>query len=101
LLESVKQNLETIDNLDYNIFELNELVETHSMTFMSVEIFGRLDFFSQKILNEDRLMKFVDEITKGYDRNVTYHNDLHAADVFQTSYATIRKSTSIKVDNPL
>lgn len=94
----MKKNLETIDNLDYNIFELNELVETHSMTLMSVEIFSRMDFFSQKILNEERVKKFVTEITKGYDRNVTYHNDLHAADVLQTSFAIVRKSASLKVN---
>ena len=44
--------------------------------------------------------KFVNEISKGYDRNITYHNDLHAADVFQTSYSVIRKSESINVKIP-
>lgn len=97
LLQQVNNNLSTIDNYDYNIFELNELIETHSMTFMSVEIFNRLDFFNKKLLNEETLKKFVSEISKGYDRNITYHNDLHAADVFQTTYTIIRKGESIKV----
>ena len=97
ILQKVNSNLSTIDNFDYNIFELNELIETKSMTFMSVEIFKRLEFFNKKIISEDKLKKFVNEIVKGYDRKVTYHNDLHAADVFQTTYMIIRKSESIKV----
>ena len=100
ILQQVKTNLATIDNFDYNIFDLNDLVETQSMTFMSIEIFTRLNFFNHKILDEEVLRKFVNEISKGYDRNITYHNDLHAADVFQTSYSVIRKSESINVKIP-
>ena len=64
---------------------------------MSVEIFSRLDYFNGKILKEERLINFVNKVTKGYDRNVTYHNDLHAADVLQTSYVVIRKGETLKV----
>ncbi len=94
---NLNKNLCTIENLDYNIFELNELVETQSLTIISVEIFKKLDYFNKKLLNEDRLKKFVDKVTKGYDRNVTYHNDLHAADVLQSSFAIISNSETIKV----
>ena len=97
ILSQVNLNLATIDNFDYNIFDLNELIETQTMTFMSVEIFSRLDYFNENILNEERLINFVNKVTKGYDRNVTYHNDLHAADVLQTAYVVIRKSETLKV----
>ena len=66
ILQQVKTNLATIDNFDYNIFDLNDLVETQSMTFMSIEIFTRLNFFNHKILDEEVLRKFVNEISKGY-----------------------------------
>lgn len=94
---NLNKNLLTIEKLDYNIFELNELVETQSLSFLSLEIFKKLDFFNKKIINEDRFKKFVDKVTKGYDRNVTYHNDLHAADVLQTAFAILFNSDSIKV----
>jgi|LauGreDrversion4_2_1035121.scaffolds.fasta_scaffold601477_3 hypothetical protein len=94
---NLNKNLCTIENLDYNIFELNELVETQSLSILSLEIFKKLDYFNKKLLNEDRLKKFVDKVSKGYDRNVTYHNDLHAADVLQTSFAILRNSETIKV----
>lgn len=94
---NLNKNLCTIEKLDYNIFELNELVETQSLTILSLEIFKKLDFFNKKLLSEEGVKRFVDKVTKGYDRNVTYHNDLHAADVLQTSFAIIRNSETLKV----
>ena len=54
-------------------------------------MFNRLNFFEKGLLKEDKYMNFVKEITNGYDRNVTYHNDLHAADVLQTTYVIIQR----------
>ena len=36
-----------------------------------------------------RYKNFITELIIGYNREVIYHNDLHAADVFQTVYVMI------------
>lgn len=93
ILSAVKANLETIENFDYNIFDLDDLLDKQTITYLSLEIFRNLNFFEEGILKEDKYINFIKEITDGYDRNVTYHNDLHAADVLQTSYVIIQKGS--------
>ena len=97
LMSNVFQNLSTIENYDFNIFELNDLVERQTLSFISLEIFSKLNYFDDKIVNEDKFRSFIKEVTKGYDRNVTYHNDLHAADVLQTTYVILIKGDVINV----
>jgi hypothetical protein len=96
-MANVFQNLSTIDNFDYNIFELNDLVERQTLSFISLEIFSKQNYFDEKIINEDKFRSFVKEVTKGYDRNLTYHNDLHAADVLQTTFFIIKKGNVANV----
>ena len=97
-MSSVFQNLSQIENWDYNIFELNELVERQTLSFIGLEIFSKQNYFDDKIINEDKFRSFIKEVTKGYDRNVTYHNDLHAADVLQTTYLILKKGDVINVN---
>ena len=42
-------------------------------------------------LNRRIYFNFINALVEGYDRNVSYHNDLHALDVFQTSYAIVKQ----------
>lgn len=91
ILSRVKSNLSTIESFDYNIFDLDDLLEKQTLTYLSLEIFERLGYFEQRLLQEDKFRNFIKEITMGYDRNITYHNDLHAADVLQTTFAIISK----------
>lgn len=88
-LPSVFQNLANVDNYDYNIFELNDLIDRHTLTFLATEIFTKLGYFQDKLLVEDKFKGFLKEVTKGYDRNITYHNDLHAGDVLQTCHVIL------------
>jgi hypothetical protein len=99
-MSSVFQNLAQIDNYDYNIFDLNELVERQTLSFIALEIFSKQNYFEDKVINEDKFRSFIKEVTKGYDRNVTYHNDLHAADVLQTTYLIVQKGDVINVCKP-
>lgn len=98
-MSNVFQNLSTIENYDYNIFELNDLVDRQTLSFISLEIFSKLNYFEEKLVNEDKFRSFIKEVIKGYDRNVTYHNDLHAADVLQTTYVILMKGDVINVKN--
>ena len=52
---------------------------------MSLEVFNQKNYF-ETIVNKNTFLNFIDEVTNGYTRNITYHNDIHAADVFQTVF---------------
>lgn len=45
---------------------------------------------SQVLINNDKLIRFLGEIYKGYRRDVAYHNDLHGADVAQMMFMFIK-----------
>ena len=51
----------------------------------------------EDFLVEEKYINFVFEIIDGYDRNIPYHNDLHATDVLQTTHMIILKNDLIKV----
>jgi hypothetical protein len=94
-LPKIKENLSKLNNFDYDIFELDDILETHTMQVISNEIFHRLELFD--VIPEDITRSFINKIITGYNRNVTYHNDLHAADVLQTSYVCLTKGDLCKV----
>ena len=97
----VKENLANIENFDYNIFDLDDILDRQTLTFLSLEILGKLNFFEDRLLREDNFRNFMKEITNGYDRNVTYHNDLHAGDVLQTTFVIIQKGDLTNVNKIL
>ena len=41
--------------------------------------------------NEHKMVNFLNQITKGYRKDVQYHNDLHGADVAQMAYMFIKE----------
>jgi hypothetical protein len=95
---AVGEILKIIDKFDFNIFELNELVEKKSLHFILYEIFDRYDYFTDMI-DEVKYKNFIYKIIDGYSRNVSYHNDLHAADVLQTTFIMIEHGDLINVSN--
>lgn len=85
--------LNKIEDFDFNVFELNDIVGTNSMLYVCNEIFSSL-YFYEDVIEEKRFRKFVSKITEGYDRkNVVYHNDLHATDVTQTLFVMMEKGS--------
>jgi hypothetical protein len=44
------------------------------------------------LIKYDKFENFIEMISKGYKRDNAYHNDLHAADVLQTSMLYLKKS---------
>lgn len=95
-MDSVKVSLDKLSEFDFNIFELNDLIDTRTIEFMSFEIFNKYEFF-EELIDESKYRNFIKEITTGYSRNISYHNDLHAGDVMQTVYVMIEKGELIKV----
>ena len=86
----VREILSTVNNFDFNIFSLNELLNNRTLIFMASEIFASFNFFDS-ILKESTFNNFIKNILEGYSRKVLYHNDLHAADTMQTLFVMIEK----------
>ena len=84
--------LNKFEDFDFNIFELNDLVDKSSLFYLSREIFDSLYLFDDLIC-EDIFKKFILKVSEGYSRSVKYHNDLHAADVLQTTYILMEKGS--------
>ena len=57
---------------------------------MTSEVFNEKNYFL-KLLNREQFDLFMEKVTGGYNRKIPYHNDLHAADVFQTVYIMVTR----------
>lgn len=99
VLSAIRSNLDNIESFDYNIFDLDDLLDKQTIMHLSLEIFRKFKFFEEGLLKEDKYTNFIKEVINGYDRNVTYHNDLHAADVLQTTYVIIQRGFLKTVNN--
>ena len=64
--------LNQIDSSNFDIFELDALAQRKTLFLMSNEIFNRYSFLDY--VDEDKFKEFIDRITVGYDRKITYHN---------------------------
>jgi len=85
----VTQLLEEVESPDFNIFELDEYIGRKTLFYTTNAIFTALDF--EGYYDQEKFKNFMHAITEGYNREVPYHNDLHAADVTQTSYVFMYK----------
>ena len=88
--------LSSIDTFQFNVFEVNDIAEKKSLYFISEYIFKKLNLFDA-FVPEEQFRNFLSEIISGYNRNNTYHNDLHASDVLQTTYIMLTKGNLIEV----
>lgn len=79
-----------VEDFDFDIFELDSLVQTNSLFYVANEIFSIQNFF-EDTLDENTFRNFIRSVTNGYDRSIAYHNDLHAADVLQTVFVLMEK----------
>ena len=96
LLNYSEGSASAIEELNFNIFELNEKVgRDNTLSTISCYIFITLGLYS--FFNYEKFENFIDIIQKGYNKNNPYHNDLHAADVFQTCYLYLKYGNLIEV----
>jgi hypothetical protein len=96
IFAKVTSHLSLIETYDFDIFELNELLDKNIMQSIAKEIFTRRNFFDY-LIPEDKFDNFVNEMVKGYSRSVQYHNDLHGCDVFQTLNLILLEGKAQKV----
>ena len=82
LIEKHFDFMKTINNEDFNIFELKELVGYNNvlplMCYFMYKILGLID---SKIISTKKLVPFLTHVSEGYLESTTYHNSLHGADV--------------------
>lgn len=92
LFNKVNECLNKIDGFDFDIFELDEIIQRKSLYYVSNEIFSVLNFY-EDLIPETTFRSFIETITDGYSRSVSYHNDLHASDVLQTCYCIMERGS--------
>ena len=80
-------NLDTfnIDDKDFDIFEFDKKVgKENTLSLIGNYIFKYFSF--EEILNQTKYKNWCQKISEGYNRNNSYHPDLHAADIVHTSF---------------
>ena len=80
-------NLDTfnIDDKDFDIFEFDKKVgKENTLSLIGNYIFKYFSF--EEILNQTKYKNWCQKISEGYNRNNSYHTDLHAADIVHTSF---------------
>ncbi len=96
IVEQVKQELNRIDTFEFNIFDLDRLIQKKCLFYTLNQVLNKYGFIKE-LLIEKKYINFVNEITSGYNRKVPYHNDMHATDVLQTVHIIIEKGKLAEV----
>ena len=92
IIASLSDQMEKIAACDFDIFELNKLLNKKTSVYLAMEILSRLAIVDNGGIPHNILFDFVKEIVSHYDRvKAIYHNDLHAGDVMQTVYTIFVK----------
>ena len=69
-----------VDHVDFDIFNFAEKVgRPAALPLVATHLFMQHHLFD--LLDDTKFEAFVQEIYKGYRRDIPYHTDLHAADV--------------------
>jgi len=98
LIEPATKELEKINTFEFNIFELDKLFGKKCLFHVLNEILNQYNYIDDHLV-EKKYVNFINEISEGYNRDIPYHNDLHATDVLQTTHLIILKSNLAKVYN--
>ena len=86
-----EETISTIETQEFNIFKLEEEVgPENTLSIIGCYILTSYGLYSK--INYDKFEKFIQAITKGYNRENPYHTDLHAADVTQTCLVYIKQA---------
>ena len=97
IISTLNEQMRKIDTPEFNIFELNEILDKKTSIYIANEILGRFEIVDNEIIPKSIFKNFIETIVLNYDRiNAIYHNDLHAGDVMQTSYTILTQGNLIK-----
>ena len=101
IFAKINMHLASSNTVDFNIFELNDLVDTKTSFYLAYDIFTKKGFFESEKVEEDDFKNFVKTIISGCNRNLPYHNDIHAGDVLQTLFTIMEQGEFQKVINKM
>ena len=97
IISTLNEQIRKIDTPEFNIFELNEILDKKTTIYIANEILGRFEIVDTEIIPKSIFKNFIEIIVSNYDRiNAIYHNDLHAGDVMQTSYIILTQGNLIE-----
>lgn len=100
ILAIVSSQIDKVEQCDFDIFVLDELLGKKASVYVANEILSRFDVIDSEYIEKETFKNFINEITEHYDRvNAIYHNDLHAADVMQTCFVVFVQGNVQKVIN--
>ena len=68
---------------EFDIFELNRQTSGHPLAVLCHHLLSEMGMISRFQLNEEALARFLLNLEDGY-RDITYHNNIHAADVMHS-----------------
>lgn len=103
VVETTNANIhlfENAQNFEFNIFKFSkEIGRQHTLTYLTHHLLTQLPSQPLKNLNcnEERLVNFLNTVTRGYQKDVEYHNDLHGADVMQMTFMLLTKCGLTKI----
>jgi hypothetical protein len=85
LYETKLNILFNLDDINFDIFEFEKNVgKENTLPLIGKYIFNYFNF--GEIINQVKYNNWCKKIAEGYNRNNSYHTDLHAADITHTSY---------------
>lgn len=76
--------LESIEDWNFQVFQLAELTNGRPLFFTAFALFTQHDLIRKFNIDEAKLKRFLTIIEDGYDSRNPYHNSIHASDVLQT-----------------
>ena len=97
IISMLKDQMKKLDTPEFNIFELNEILDKKTSIYIAIEILRNFDVIENEVIPHNIFINFLEIIVSKYDRiNAIYHNDLHAGDVMQTSHTIIKRGNLLK-----
>jgi hypothetical protein len=76
----VKNEMQKIDELEFNIFKVQEFTQNNELVSTAAYILAKHDIFSNINCSFEVFLNFIKKIQSGY-KDITYHNKTHAADL--------------------
>jgi hypothetical protein len=78
--------LYSLDQLDFDIFELQSISQDNELKYLMYYILNAEGIFGMFNIAQEVFISFIEDVQSGYINTNTYHNSTHAADVAQMFY---------------
>jgi len=97
-LEEHKEILKNAGSLEFNIFKFSQDIgRDKAFILLPMHFMATLKLDDHLDIDEEKFVKFGEQIYSGYRRDVEYHNDIHGLDVMQFAYVVLTKFGLIKL----